>query len=175
MKMKIIKQKFFLYISLILLIFQPVISLSVRLAAENRFNSSNKKEDFYNESYSSQGYERPRIVRNNNPEWNSSERNSELNNLAMNNNLSDMTYRHNTAPLVRVNNNPQMIQRMPDTVIRIESCPCMARVKCQACGISPILDFSRHNMMECPCAPKPNCPVCPPLSLIHEIASKKVK
>lgn len=192
MKMKIIKHKFFLLMFLILLIFQPVFLLSIRLAAENRFSTTSKKEDFYNESYRSEGYETPRMIRNQNQEWNSQEANLELNNLAMNinnnnnlnnninSNLSDISYRHNTTPMVRVNNNhinnpQQMISRMQNTVMGIDPCPCISRVKCQPCGIAPVLDFSRNNMLECPCAPKPNCPVCPPLSLIHEIASKKVK
>lgn len=176
MKMKIIKHKFFLFIFLIILIFQPVILVSSRLEAENNLNSASKKEDFYNESYRSEEYETPRIIRHQNPEWNSSQENFEMNNLTMNNNLPQITYRHKTAPIVRINNNQQqMIQRMPNTVMGIETCPCISRVKCQPCGVAPVLDFNRNSLLECPCAPKPNCPFCPPLSLIHEIASKKVK
>jgi len=175
MKMKIIKQKFFLFIFLILLIFQPVLLLKVRLVNENRFNSANQKDDFYNESYSSEGYETPRMIRQQNQEWNSSEGNLEINNLANDNNISQMTYRHNTSPIVRLNKSAQMIPRMSNTVIGVEACPCISRVKCRPCGIAPVLDFNRNSMMDCPCAPKPKCPICPPLSLIHEIASKKVK
>ena len=175
MKMKIIKHKFFLFIFLMILIFQPVILLSARLSAENMLISTSKKEDFYNESYISERYETPRIIRHQNPEWNSSQGNSEMNNLAINNNLSQIAYHHKTAPINRVNNNQQMMPRMPNTLIGIEACPCISRIKCQPCGISPVLEFNRSNMINCPCAPKLNCPVCPPLSLIHEIASKKVK
>lgn len=175
MKMKIIKHKFFLFIFLILLIFQPVLPVTVHLASENTFSATSKKEDFYNESYRSGEYESPRIVRRPNPEWNSSEGNLELNNLAMNSNISEMTYRHNTSPIVRVNKSVQVMPRMPNTVMGVEACPCISRVKCQPCGIAPVLDFNRNRGLDCPCAPKPKCPVCPPLSLIHEIASKKVK
>jgi len=48
-------------------------------------------------------------------------------------------------------------------------CACQKYVTCPPCGVvitTPVID--------CPCAPKPQCPVCPPLSLIHEIAAKKV-
>lgn len=55
------------------------------------------------------------------------------------------------------------------------SCPCAALVKCQPCGLIPDLDFTPRPRINCPCAPKLNCPACPPLSLIHEIAAKKVK
>lgn len=63
-------------------------------------------------------------------------------------------------PLIR--NSPQNIYQS------IETCPCVNEVKCPPCGIV----FEPTTI--CPCAPKPNCPVCPPLSLIHEIAAKKV-
>jgi hypothetical protein len=48
-------------------------------------------------------------------------------------------------------------------------CFCAAQVRCQPCGVvEPVY------RVDCPCAPRPNCPKCPPVSLIHEIASKKV-
>lgn len=47
-------------------------------------------------------------------------------------------------------------------------CPCQAMVKCNPCGI-----LVKQPPIYCPCAPKPNCPVCPPISVIHEIAAKK--
>ena len=56
-------------------------------------------------------------------------------------------------------------------------CPCAAQVRCKPCGIvaSPVEpNIFAITPAECPCAPKLNCPVCPPLSLLHEIASKKV-
>jgi hypothetical protein len=49
-----------------------------------------------------------------------------------------------------------------------ETCPCINEVKCPPCGVV----MEQSSM--CPCAPKLHCPVCPPLSLIHEIAAKKV-
>ena len=54
-------------------------------------------------------------------------------------------------------------------VINRQPCACAATVRCQPCGvIIPVPD------PPCLCAPKPKCPACPPLSLIHDIASKKV-
>jgi hypothetical protein len=65
---------------------------------------------------------------------------------------------------------PHIVHPMSSSVTTmIQSCPCAGKVQCQPCGvIIPILE------PQCPCAPKPHCPQCPPLSLIHEIASKKV-
>jgi hypothetical protein len=57
----------------------------------------------------------------------------------------------------------------PSQTIMMPTCPCAAKIHCQPCGaIVPIPEPI------CPCAPKPHCPTCPPLSLLHEIASKKV-
>lgn len=68
---------------------------------------------------------------------------------------------------------PQPIVHHPQ--FTVTSCPCAAMVKCQPCGLIPDLDFLNTNSrIACPCAPKLNCPACPPLSLIHEIAAKKV-
>jgi len=48
-------------------------------------------------------------------------------------------------------------------------CPCAAFVKCPPCGIA------QNSMppISCPCAPKPVCKKCPPLSIVHEMASRK--
>lgn len=61
-----------------------------------------------------------------------------------------------------VNSQPQQIFPLAET------CPCINEVKCPPCGV--VIE----PLAVCPCAPKPSCPVCPPLSLIHEIAAKKV-
>jgi hypothetical protein len=81
-------------------------------------------------------------------------------------------------------NSPKFISRMISSTpqphhsiisdFSIASCPCANFIKCQPCGLIPDLDFFHKNTIECPCAPKLNCPICPPLSLIHEIAAKKV-
>jgi hypothetical protein len=70
-------------------------------------------------------------------------------------------HRHHILPLIR-NNNQQIYEQ------QIDLCPCINEVKCPPCGVV----YEPSSI--CPCAPKLNCPVCPPLSLIHEIASKKV-
>jgi hypothetical protein len=64
----------------------------------------------------------------------------------------------------------------------VANCPCASSVQCTPCGVIPnplVPDMGYPQSMmspyDCPCAPKLNCPVCPPLSLLHEIASKKVK
>jgi len=177
MKMKIIKLKFFLFIFLITLIFQPINSMTIRLSNENNLSDLNKKQDFYNESFRHGDYETPRIIHPVQSQMWTPNQSLEINNnlINMNNNINPNNYIHNTSPIVRINNPQNIIQRIPNTVMGIENCPCISRVKCQPCGIAPALDFSRNSLLECPCAPKPNCPVCPPLSLIHEIASKKVK
>ena len=54
-------------------------------------------------------------------------------------------------------------------VFRQERCPCIDQVKCPPCGLV------YEPSIICPCAPKLNCQICPPLSLIHEIAANKVK
>ncbi len=65
---------------------------------------------------------------------------------------------------------------IPPQVVQFSGgCPCAAEISCKPCGIvTPAVPDLLTNI-DCPCAPKLNCPVCPPLSLIHEIASKKVK
>jgi hypothetical protein len=61
----------------------------------------------------------------------------------------------------------------------VRECACAIHVRCRPCAMvasSVIPDtYPIMSNLECPCAPRPNCPVCPPLSLLHEIASKKVK
>lgn len=47
-------------------------------------------------------------------------------------------------------------------------CPCSAYYKCSPCG-----SLSYKPPINCGCAPKLACPKCPPLSMIHEIASRK--
>ena len=73
-------------------------------------------------------------------------------------------HRPNILPITRNTAQQQSIYS------QVESCPCVNEVKCPPCGVF----ISEPNAI-CPCAPKPNCPICPPLSLIHEIAAKKVK
>jgi hypothetical protein len=68
---------------------------------------------------------------------------------------------------------PPQFAPHPAPHFAINSCPCAAFQKCQPCGLIPDLDFTQ-KFNQCPCAPKLNCPACPPLSLIHEIAAKKV-
>ncbi len=55
-------------------------------------------------------------------------------------------------------------------------CPCANQIRCRPCDVIANIDAQEYitPMPECPCASRPSCPVCPPLSLIHEIASKKV-
>lgn len=48
-------------------------------------------------------------------------------------------------------------------------CPCSHLVKCPPCGILN----TAYAPVKCPCAPPPVCNKCPPLSLVHEIASRK--
>lgn len=59
-----------------------------------------------------------------------------------------------------------------------QACPCAAAVPvspCRPCGVIPLsVPEPVLPIIDCPCAPKPHCPVCPPLSLLHDIASKKV-
>lgn len=47
------------------------------------------------------------------------------------------------------------------------TCGCAQFVKCPPCGI-----VAPPQIM-CPCAPKPICKQCPPISVIHEMASKR--
>ena len=63
---------------------------------------------------------------------------------------------------------PLMTNAPQNIYQQVDACPCINEVKCPPCGIV----FEPATI--CPCAPKPSCPVCPPLSLIHEIAAKKV-
>lgn len=53
-------------------------------------------------------------------------------------------------------------------VMLSQVCPCSAYYKCSPCG-----SLSYKPPINCGCAPKLNCPKCPPLSVIHEIASRK--
>jgi hypothetical protein len=64
-------------------------------------------------------------------------------------------------------------QQSNSVVVHPISCPCASQVSCQPCGMTVFPQQQR--IVDCPCAPKPNCPKCPPLSLIHDLASKKVK
>jgi len=55
-------------------------------------------------------------------------------------------------------------------------CPCAKQVRCKPCnGIANLEGIvSGRIISECPCAPKPQWRGYPPLSLLQEIASKKV-
>jgi hypothetical protein len=69
------------------------------------------------------------------------------------------------------------VQPLPIEVPLSQSCPCAAQVQCKPCGVvaSPMNEnYQFLTGADCPCAPRLNCPMCPPLSLLHEIASKKV-
>lgn len=72
---------------------------------------------------------------------------------------------------------PQQNQmRMIPTMAK--GCPCASQIRCRPCDVlanpmSNPMDYL-PPVIGCPCAPRLNCPVCPPLSLIHEVASKKV-
>ena len=176
--MKIIKLKVFIFLYLISIMFLPIYSISSFLSKENNLLQSTKKQDFYNDSYSNNDYQSQNLIQSVRPiMWDSNSNMNVKNNLLnMNNNLlQNNNYIHNTSPNLRINNQPNLTHGISNTVKGIENCPCISRFKCQPCGITPVLDFSRNSLFDCPCAPKPACPVCPPLSLIHEIASKKVK
>jgi hypothetical protein len=76
----------------------------------------------------------------------------------------------------RNNNNqnvfyPQMYRNNQTPFVPAQTCGCASLVTCPPCGVV----LFRQESVDCPCAPKPKCPVCPPLSLIHELAAKKAK
>jgi hypothetical protein len=60
--------------------------------------------------------------------------------------------------------------------IRPPPCPCAAQVRCRPCNgiVEPHMDIYNTPLNSCPCAPPISCQKCPPISLIHEIAAKKV-
>lgn len=60
--------------------------------------------------------------------------------------------------------------------VRVPTCPCAGEVRCKPCNgiVEPNADIYNTPISSCPCAPPISCPRCPPVSLIHEIASKKV-
>jgi hypothetical protein len=57
--------------------------------------------------------------------------------------------------------------RMRNNLYKV--CPCAGTVRCPPCGIIQ----SAYPQSTCSCAPPPICNKCPPLSLVHEIASRK--
>lgn len=80
--------------------------------------------------------------------------------------------------------NPQIVDVLPQktsvhTITRVSNsdlvptqiCGCASLVKCAPCGVV----LFKEEIVDCACAPKPKCPVCPPLSLIHEMAAKRAK
>jgi hypothetical protein len=73
----------------------------------------------------------------------------------------DVFFPHN---IQRQNQNQQIFSQ-PAT------CGCANMVRCPPCGVV----LFKEESIDCPCAPRPKCPVCPPLSLIHELAAKKAK
>jgi hypothetical protein len=83
-----------------------------------------------------------------------------------------------TSPMM---SSPMMKQRVTTSTgylqqqIRPPACPCAAEVRCRPCNgiIEPPME-PYATAVTCPCAPPISCPKCPPVSLIHEIASKKV-
>jgi hypothetical protein len=80
--------------------------------------------------------------------------------------------------------NPQIVDSLPQktvvqsittlsdsAMIPSQICSCASLVKCTPCGVV----LFKEEVVSCPCAPKPNCPICPPLSLIHEMAAKRAR
>ncbi len=55
-------------------------------------------------------------------------------------------------------------------------CPCAAQVRCKPCNgiVETSLDLYPSSNFNCPCASPISCQKCPPVSLIHEIAARKV-
>ena len=91
----------------------------------------------------------------------------------------------NEASLKKEFVNPQIVDKLPQksleqTVVQSISnvdflptqiCGCASSVKCNPCGVF----LFKEEIFDCPCAPKPKCPICPPLSLIHEMAAKRAR
>ena len=73
---------------------------------------------------------------------------------------------------------PGMIHEIHHNAFPIRNnCPCALNMQCRPCGIIALPEsdlYQETSPLDCPCAPHLNCPMCPPLSLLHEIASKKV-
>lgn len=146
----------------------------IRLSNLNNYMDFEKNQDFYQSIYNQNNYLNYDIL-SHNQQWNSNSNSSyrNINNIYLNN--SSNSYNHKSSPIMPHEERQRLMQPiLMNTVFGSNSCPCMARIKCQPCGLIPVLDFGSDTLMDCPCAPKLNCPVCPPLSLIHEIASKKV-
>lgn len=196
MKMKINNFEITKIIILFIFCLQPSINFKLRLTGHNSYDSKSKEQD--------SGYESPDLhhsaadwdsqddaemsnleIRNqiysHNLEpimrtYDSDTRSSSSSSSSSSSDNSNQKYSNNSN-----DNSPKFISRMINShpplhqppPFRMGSCPCAAFVKCQPCGLIPDLDFFHRNI-ECPCAPKLNCPACPPLSLIHEIAAKKV-
>lgn len=171
MKMKIIKEKFFLFITFITLIIQPVILIRIHLSTENNLNIESKKDKNSFGQFRLENYETPTIINSGDPQvWSIPGR---VEGDYYNNKQIDST------PFPY--NNKYKVSKIGPSITPIglrstviASCPCASQLKCQPCGLTPVLNFGTNRIIDCPCAPKLNCPVCPPLSLIHEIASRKV-
>ena len=74
-----------------------------------------------------------------------------------------------TSNFDRSNNNVHNDNKITISKSLVATCPCIKTFKCPSC-----ITFPRPNLPPpCTCAPKLSCKKCPPLSLIHEIASKK--
>lgn len=63
----------------------------------------------------------------------------------------------------------EVVQSRPQVTLN-QACPCAAYYRCPPCGI---INLNANYPPPCSCAPKLNCQKCPPLSVIHEIASRK--
>ena len=118
---------------------------SANLRAKNTLTQEN--------FYSSDQYESPHIIHHETPNY-------------VEHNHDEMTDDHYIPQghFIHVNNHYNQIQKIDD-------CLCSIQVRCHPCEEI----VTRHFPIDCPCAPKLNCPICPPLSLIHEIAAKKVR
>lgn len=144
-----------LKISSFILFITITVTLTLSLTMKIEKNSEFKKDIFYPNQIKPDIFEIPTMLSQG--VWNS---------------------QHSTnSPILRSqpiqNINPN-IGMMPNQ-LHLDPCPCRALNRCQPCGVIPILDMNRNSYMNnCPCAPKLNCPICPPLSLLHLLASKKV-
>lgn len=127
---------------------------------EKKMEIENKKEDYYNTdgrnslNNSNSQYVIPRVKRD--PDY-------IVHHSIVRTNVpvTSHTTIHSADPIPAINNLPN-------------PCPCAAQVRCKPCSVivtNMVPDL--YPQVHCPCAPK--CPVCPPLSLLHEIASKKAE
>ena len=176
--MKIIKKNKYITLNFIFLSILPIFTIKIKIENEKQFKSEFLESFSVNNVSNNGDYSvKPKIVPSSSIQ---NTRSDVYDNIRSNNEFKQTsTYSNNLViPSIVSQHNVGIISQPILSQFSLPPvnnyCPCAKNIKCEPCNIFPTIDYFKPNLNACACAPKLNCQPCPPLSLLHEFASKKV-